>query len=124
MIEALIAGGADPNVRNKSGNTPLHDAARANRNPEVTRVLLESMANLAARDNRGRTPLHQAAQSGKSPAVIDLLLEAGADPNARDAEGKTPWDMAQSNEALKGTETYIRLHEAQLKSSEGGARGR
>ena len=49
--------------------------------------------------------------------MIDLLLEAGADANARNAEGKTPWDLAQANEALKGTRTYIRLHVAQFESS-------
>ena len=68
--------------------------------------------------------MHQAAAGGKIPAVIDLLLKAGADPNAQDAEGKTPWDLAQTNEALKGTRTYIRLHEAQIESSQRGAQGR
>ena len=123
VIEALLAAGADPRVRNKAGNTPLHDAARANRNPAVTELLLEAGSDLEARDRAGRTPLHQAAGSSRNPVVIDLLLEAGADPNAQDAEGKTPWNLAQANEALKGTETYSRLHAAQFKSSDGGARG-
>ena len=47
----------------------------------------------------------------KTPPSLCLLLNAGADPNARTEEGKTPGDLAQKNEALKGTEAYRRLND-------------
>ena len=40
------------------------------------------------------------------------MLEAGADPNARDEDGETPFDLADTNESLRGTKIYWRLNDA------------
>ena len=111
MVKALLEAGANLEARNENGDTPLHRAAVFNENPAVIEALLEAGANLEARDELfGRTPLHSAAGFNKNPAVVKALLEAGADVNARNENGATPWDLAQENEALKGSDAYLRLN--------------
>ena len=67
-----------------------------------------------ARDEDNRTPLHWAAWKNKNLAVIAALLEAGADPAARTLRGAVPSDYAKTNDALKGTDVYWRLHEGRF----------
>tara|TARA_B100000497_G_scaffold126847_1_gene166868 strand:- start:2656 stop:2862 length:207 start_codon:yes stop_codon:yes gene_type:complete len=65
-----------------------------------------------ARDKNGQTPLYEAAQSG-TPANIQALLDANADAKVKNEKGKTPWDLAYTNEKLKGTKAYRALNDAQ-----------
>ena len=123
-VAALLAAGADVNARNRSGLTPLHLAASSNENPAVIGLLLEAGANLEARDDEGRTPLHRAVLwNHQNPAVIEALLDAGANAAARNAAGQTPWDLAQENEALKGSDAYRRLNDARRAPGGGSAGG-
>ena len=69
-------------------------------------------ADVMARDEDGSTPLHWAAEHG-TPANIQALLDANADAKAKDKNGKTPWDLAYTNEKLKGTKEYWALNDAQ-----------
>ena len=52
----------------------------------------------------------------RTAAVEDVTrcLDAGADPNAQDENGQTAWDLAQDNEALKGTDVWWRLNDARF----------
>ena len=96
LIDHLLAGGTDVNVRDRRGRTPLHEAARANPNPGVIAALLAAGADVNARDLRGTTPLHEAVRPNRNPSansnpeVIQALLDAGADVNARDDRDNTP----------------------------------
>ena len=87
--------GADPNARNSSGDTPLHNWA-FNRAPiESGRLLIEGGAEVDARDDYNLTPLHSGTFSPRSwGANVRLLIAAGADPNARSADTLTPLHMA------------------------------
>jgi len=78
----LLQNGADPNVKDDDGQTPLHIVS----NPEIAQLLIKYGADINARDNKNRTPLHYT----KDPSVARLLLERGTDPNAVDNEGSTP----------------------------------
>ena len=80
MVAVLLAAGARVNARSLDGATPLHVAARMNRNPAVVAQLVEGGADLNARDRDGNTPLH-ASRDNRSSAVPLLLLELGADPS-------------------------------------------
>ncbi len=60
------------------------------------------------------TPLHQAALHSKTPNVVAALLDAGANPKAMSEDDYTPWDTLQYNSALKETEVYWRINEANL----------
>ena len=76
------------------GETPLHLNSRAGC-VDVTRLLIEHGANVAAQDDDGWTPLHRASERGHV-ALAQLLIEHGADVAARDEDGWTPLHWASS----------------------------
>ena len=97
-VQACLAAGADPEVRNGTGWTPLHSAAAYSSDPAIIRALVEAGARTEAREITGRTALHLAAQRGKDPAIIRALVDAGAELQAQNEEGYTPLHLAaQSN---------------------------
>jgi hypothetical protein len=87
IVRALLAHGADPNLREDDCWTPLRWAA-SHGHEEVTRELLAAGA-----DPDLCAPLVEAARRG-SLAVVKALLEHGADPQVTDAEGRTALDLA------------------------------
>ncbi|MEW9521400.1 ankyrin repeat domain-containing protein [Streptomyces tubercidicus] len=93
-VRALLAHGADPNLREDDGTsfTPLMWAA-ANGHHRTARLLLEGRADPDA-GHGGRTPLMAAAERG-SIAVVRALLRHGATPRLTDAQGRTACDMAR-----------------------------
>lgn len=94
LVAALIAGGADPNIRSDSGWTPMHMAACGLGCAEAIRVLVEGGALLDARDDAGLTPLHWAIVAARGRDAVSSLLEAGADPDGRSHDGSTALHLA------------------------------
>ncbi len=89
---------ADPNKKNSVGDTPLHDAAENNENPDVIKVLINAGTDIEARDDYSKqTPLHKAAEDADNPAIVQILIDAGADLNAQDREDFTPLGLAVEN---------------------------
>lgn len=97
--EALLEAGADVRAvaRNSEANLAINAAAagpRADRRPEIVRLLLARGAAVDGRGSpAGHTPLHEAAYNGDL-ALVRLLLEHGADRSVQTAEGDTPLDIA------------------------------
>jgi ankyrin repeat protein len=78
----LLQNGADPNLKDGEGNTPLIVAAM-NGFPEGVRVLLVSKAQVDGTNGKGETALIKAVHTRDAPSV-QLLLQAGADPDRTD----------------------------------------
>ncbi|MCH9022031.1 MAG: ankyrin repeat domain-containing protein [Planctomycetes bacterium] len=75
-IRELIQAGADINVKNKFGMTPLLLAAE-DYEKEIITVLLAAGANVNAANDYGMTPLSSATKRDHSE-VVKLLREHGA----------------------------------------------
>lgn len=101
----LLRRGADVNLANDKGLTPLHAAAFYGELGCVE-LLLEAGASVDALGVGGvfvayeyvhisGTPLHAAACSHheQSPRLLERLLNAGADPNTLNLDGQTPLQM-------------------------------
>ena len=86
--KVLIKQGADVNAINDNAETPLHYAARHNKNNSITQLLLRREGNIEAMNNSGMTALYISALQGND-AVCRYLLEAGANVHAFNPDGWT-----------------------------------
>lgn len=71
LAAALLEAGADPDVRQEGGCTPLHEAAY-NGNVELIELLLEHGANPELPDDAGVTPARMARDQGHGRAASAL----------------------------------------------------
>jgi ankyrin repeat protein len=101
LIEALIAKGADLNVRTKE-------------TPPVRHHLLEITGTLEWVDFTGQTPFLAAALAG-DVTVMNLLLKHGADPNIHTFEGTSPL-MAAAGVNWVYAQTYTESPESLLEA--------
>ena len=98
-VALLTVAKADPNAKNKKGNTPLYLAATT---PErrmklkVLKQLITAKADTNLANNNGNSPLHAAAGCSNEN-FIKLLLNAKANPDAKNNLGKTPENIAENN---------------------------
>lgn len=113
IIHALLKAGADPNLTDRLGATPLHAACQHSSTKMVRKTsfvtqqasrsalfemskdfvgvamrLIQYGANVNATNSIHETPLHLATSS--PPEIIELLINAQADPNSKDYIGQTP----------------------------------
>jgi len=83
LAELLLARGADPNVADKTGVTPLHALALVKTESAATdvlrfaRMLLDHGAQINAKDISDETPLHWAKVQGRD-ALAAFLISHGA----------------------------------------------
>ena len=101
ILKLLLEGGADPNVADDYGWTPLHFVARALRQKymaAVAELLLDYGANPNKADQIGRTPLHYAVLY-RAKEVVQVLLDREADPLKPDRNGMTPQSVSDREAA-------------------------
>jgi len=94
----LLDQGADPNSRDKNGNTPLIEAG-ANGQREVIELLLARGADIDAANVDGTTPFCAACLFHRDETAL-FLLEKGADPKKVGAIF-SPWDLPKTFERLE-----------------------
>ena len=105
-IERLIKEGADINLPNKDGATPLYIAS-FNGHSEAIKALIAGRADVNKATNDGWTPLCIAAHKGHSEA-IELLIESGANVDLPNKDGATPLLVASQNGHSKTIEALIK----------------
>jgi len=104
-INALLDLGADPNVPDKDGNTPLHHAIQLD--VELAELLLNRGANPNILNLNGKTPLNIAVEQGIH-TQIGLLVENKGEI-AEQPQGITPLMLAAKIGNISSMETLIRL---------------
>jgi ankyrin repeat protein len=93
LVTDLLERGADPNVRDEHGHTPLIWSVWYVHPTGLTKLLLDRGADVNAQDNDGKTALQYAAQYRHS-FPIKLLLAHGADVTIKDKYGDTALKLA------------------------------
>ena len=93
----MIDAGADPNLADRAGYSPLHFAAQG-QHAAVAKALLSAGAIVDAADRFGNAPLWVALFNvgDGDGEVITVLLGAGADPDKEDDSGKSPRWLAET----------------------------
>ena len=107
LAELLLGHGADVDIRDLSGSTPLHYAAYLGLD-EMAGFLLESGADPNARNVAGMAPLDYASCLG-SGSTQGLLVKHGARPAARDAGEVCEVLLNGDNEAWVWLESRLGL---------------
>lgn len=95
LVDRFLDEGAQLEMRDRFGNTPLLLAARGG-HPELVRFLLEHGAEIDRTNVAGSTALLRAVEANQRQTAQELLL-AGADPNIANTKGVTPLTAAAFN---------------------------
>lgn len=92
-VRFLLQRGADANVRNRRGVTPLQLATSLGFT-EGVEALIKGGASVDIADQTGETPLISAVHL-RNVALVRLLLEKGADPDRSDNSGRSARDYVE-----------------------------
>ena len=93
ITNLLLDRGANPNIQNRFGETPLHKAALSGKTV-VANLLLKKGANPNIQDLVGETPLHRAILCKKDD-LVQSLLKHDANPLIANTRGETALTLAR-----------------------------
>jgi len=89
ILRILISKGADVNAVDENNMSPLFS-----KDVDLSKILVEAGADINLRSNKGNTPLIFYSYSGYIEG-IQYLFSLGASVNAKNADGQTAYDIAQ-----------------------------
>jgi hypothetical protein len=92
-LRALLALGADPNLPDFEGDTPIQAAVVAD-SPKSVQLLIDAHAQCDYANGVGVTPLMKAAELGRTE-ILKMLLRSGANRNLKANNGQTPLMFAR-----------------------------
>ncbi len=107
FITKLIAAGADIDVKDSYGYTPLARAVSKNE-LKIAKQLIESGADKNIKTNDGKTPLIIAVSEAASHELTKLLVSEKVEINAQDSSGFSALHYTVGNE-LKSEESYPKI---------------
>lgn len=99
IVAYLIKNGANVNIQNDQGISPLHLAGY----PKNVELLLNAGAEIDIIDFQGNTPLHIiASETDEYIDVVEYLISRNANRNLKNKAGQTPLNIAieAGNEAM------------------------
>jgi len=113
-VKALLEQGADANITDRAGITPLMLAVN---DPAKLELLLERGANVNAVSAAGRSALLLAAAQPRALPTVKLLLSKGAQVNQQDENGYTAllWAARRGDVEMlrlllaRGADTQVRV---------------
>ncbi|CAB0040198.1 unnamed protein product [Trichogramma brassicae] len=105
MVAVLLRWGADPNLADADGSTPLHAISQRGKDDDddLAEIFfgisdyIQQTVKVDALDKGGRAPLHWAVRNGNLK-YVESLLRNGADPTLADPEGYAPLHLFCSRE--------------------------
>jgi ankyrin repeat protein len=115
-LSYLLGKGANPNIADKNGVTPLMLASQMGF-VEAVNALAQSGAKVDTPNNTGETPLISAVHR-RDIAMLRVLLLSGANPDRTDNSGRSARDYA----ALTGPGSQILAEIDRLADSSSGAK--
>ena len=107
QIKEAIEGRSNVNAKDKNGVTALMCAVRYNKDPEVSRALIQRGADVNAKDNNGATAL-MASFRDVNPEIPHMLIQGGANVNAKHDNGGTPLLIAAAKDNAEVLNVLIR----------------
>ena len=118
-LQFLLAKGADPNIRDNKGNTPLLLATSIGA-VDLVQVLVARQANVNLGNSSGETPLIRAVQR-RDLSMARTLLAMGADPDQPDLlAGKSARDYAtEDSRSLAMAKLFVDVPKKQRRAVSG-----
>ncbi len=106
IAKILLEAGADPNLRDRTGRTPMHHAVKMREGASIVHLLFSAGGDVNARAQDGgqSTPLFCAIDNyleskdrKEAALIIRVLAHLGAKLDTADAAGNTPLALAATN---------------------------
>ncbi|GMN13797.1 ankyrin repeat domain-containing protein [Altererythrobacter sp. MTPC7] len=115
-IEFLTDRGANPNIANVKGVTPIMISANLG-HIEGVEKLIEAGAQVDVASSAGETPLIGAVHR-RDVALVRLLLEHGANPDRNDNSGRSARNYAEMTGSRQLLDEFIAADEAREAAGE------
>ena len=99
IVKYIMSNVKDVNPKHRNGDTPLHYAARGNKQNmngnklEVVKYIMEKLEDNCPKNHTGKTPLHVAAANGQL-GIFKYIIENVSEKNPEDLDGNTPINIA------------------------------
>ena len=95
IVRMMTANGADVNLRNINGHTPLF-AALERKDQDLVEVLLQNGSRLDMQDRFGRTCLHFIEMNDMDRSLSAMLMKAGVPDDIKDINGMTSYEVSKT----------------------------
>lgn len=95
IVEALLKAGAEINLSNDDGTTPLMYASTSNSNRQIIKLMIKYGAAVNQINDKGENALIYAIKYSSDPEeTVNLLIDNGIDLSRKDSQEKTAYDYA------------------------------